>query len=98
MRTTWRSFSSSLFASSLFSSLQAGGGEHTRPPVHPLQLKEQRVPRSLSLPIPQLSLTATGFSLLRALQLSLTFVISASATVALCVWWDSHTISKCARH
>ncbi|OLC82098.1 MAG: hypothetical protein AUI96_00210 [Nitrospirae bacterium 13_1_40CM_3_62_11] len=96
MRTTWRSFSSSLFASSLFSSLQAGGGEHTRPPVHPLQLKEQRVPGSLSLPILQLSLTATGFSLLRALQWSLTFVIAASATVALWFWWDSHVIAQLA--
>ena len=96
MRTTWRSFSSSLFASSLFSSLQAGGGEHTRPPVHPLQLKEQRVPGSLSLPILQLSLTATGFSLLRALQWSLTFVIAASATVALWFWWDSRVIAELA--
>jgi hypothetical protein len=111
----------SSFFSSLFCSLQAGGGEHARPPVHPLQPKEQRVPGSLhragpaassaercedgrgwsptgpaSLPTLHLSLTAAGFSLLRAVQWALTFVIAVSATVALWFWWDSRVIGELA--
>src|SRR5437867_118691 len=93
MRTTWR------FFSSLFSPPSAGGGAPAaRPPVHPLQPKEQRVPGSLSLPTLHLSLTAAGFSLLRAFQWSLTFVIAASATVALWFWCDSRLIAKLAAH
>jgi hypothetical protein len=91
MKTPWRFFSSL----PLFSS-QLGGGEHTRPPVHPLQPKEQRVPGSLSLPTLHLSLTASGFSLLRALQWGLTFVIAGSVTVALWFWWDSRVIAELA--
>src|SRR5207247_6181914 len=91
MRTTWR------FFSSLFSPPSAGGGAPgARPPVHPLQPNEQRVPGSLSFPTLQLSLTATGFSLLRALQWGLTFVIAGSATVALWFWWDSRVIAELA--
>src|SRR5437867_8726256 len=73
-----------------------GGAPGARPPVHPLQPNEQRVPGSLSLPTLHLSLTAAGFSLLRALQWSLTFVIAASATVALWFWWDSRVIAELA--
>jgi hypothetical protein len=106
MRTPWRFFSSlCLLSSSLFSRLQAGGGEPARPPVHlllwPIARKsnghpEQRVPGSLSLPTLHLSLTATGFSLLRAVQWALTFVIAVSATVALWFWWESRTIGELA--
>ena len=91
MRTTWR------FFSSLFSPPSAGGGAPgARPPVHPLQPNEQRVPGSLSFHTLHLSLTAAGFSLLRAVQWSLTFVIAASATVALWFWWDSRVIAELA--
>ncbi len=91
MRTTWR------FFSSLFSPPSAGGGAPgARPPVHPLQPNEQRVPGSLSFPTLHLSLTAAGFSLLRAVQWGLTFVIAGSATVALWFWWDSRVIAELA--
>ena len=93
MRTPWRSF-----FSSLFSSLQAGGGGQARPPVHPLQPREQRVPGSLpaTLPTLHLSLTASGFLLLRVVQWGLTFAIAGSATVALWFWWDSRVIDELA--
>lgn len=59
----------------------------------------ERVPAaagSLSLPTLHLSLTATGFSLLRAVQWGLTFVIAVAATVALWFWWDSRVIDELA--
>jgi len=66
---------------------QAGGGAlRARPPAA----------GSLSLPALHLPLTATGFSLLRALQWGLTFVIAGSATVALWFWWDSRMIAELA--
>ncbi|MGH7208130.1 MAG: PilN domain-containing protein [Nitrospiraceae bacterium] len=92
MRTPWRSF-----FSSLFSSLQAGGGAPgARPPVHPLHPNEQRVPGSLSLPTLHLSLTASGFLLLRVVQWGLTFAIAGLTTVALWFWWDSRVIDELA--
>src|SRR2546428_13913878 len=88
MRSTLR------FVSSLFSPPSAGVcAPGARPPVHPLQPNEQRVPGSLSFPTLHLSLTAAGFSLLRAVQWGLTFVIAGSATVALWFWWDSRVIA-----
>jgi len=64
----------------------AGGDRGARPPAA----------GSLSLPTLHLPLTATGFSLLRALQWGLTFVIAGSATVALWFSWDSRMIAELA--
>lgn len=70
---------------------QAGGGAPgARPPA------AGSLPAPTTLPTLHLSLTATGFSLLRALQWSLTFVIAGSVTVALWFWWDSRVIAELA--
>src|SRR5574341_1580519 len=43
------------------------------------------------LPSLHLSLTASGFSLLRVVQWGLSLVIAVSATAALWFWWESRT-------